>query len=277
MKSGIYKISFIGTKWFYIGSATNLQSRKSMHIKQLKDNKHYNKFMQRAFNKHEIDSFVFEIIEYCKPEKLIEREQYYIDTLNPNINIRKIADSNKGLKWSNESKIKLSISKTGTKRTEETKQKISKNHRRCQTPETIEKMKKARKPDCNEEYLKIARIKVNQYDFNGNFIKEWISISFAAKSLNILVQGISACCRGICNYAGNYIWRYADSDLEIKPIIKYKIYQYDKDLNLIRTWNSILEINKKLNINRANIWRSLNNDKLTAGGYVWKRSEVIRL
>jgi len=39
---------------------------------------------------------LFEIIENCEIEKLIEREQHYIDTLNPFFNILRIAYSSLG-------------------------------------------------------------------------------------------------------------------------------------------------------------------------------------
>ena len=40
--------------------------------------------------------FMLEILEYCDPDMVIEREQYYIDTLKPEYNILKTAGSLKG-------------------------------------------------------------------------------------------------------------------------------------------------------------------------------------
>jgi group I intron endonuclease len=96
MKSGIYKISFCCNKYFYIGSSANLKKRSQEHISDLNRNAHCNKKMQHIFNKHK--DFNFETIELVAIEKLAEREQFYIDTLSPNVNILKIAYSSFGFK-----------------------------------------------------------------------------------------------------------------------------------------------------------------------------------
>lgn len=53
------------------------------------------------------------------------------------------------------------------------------------------------------------KIKVNQYDINGNFIKQWNYIREVQKALNINNANIVACCKGKRKTAGGYIWRYA--------------------------------------------------------------------
>jgi hypothetical protein len=48
-----------------------------------------------------------------------------------------------------------------------------------------------------------------QYDLNGNFIKEWKSISEAVKYLNLKqTTGISATCRGIQKSCFGYYWEF---------------------------------------------------------------------
>jgi group I intron endonuclease len=136
MNSGIYKIT-INNK-IYIGSAINFKSRRRQHLHYLKNNKHQNKHLQRLFNKY--GDIVIEKIESCKPSILIEREQFYIDTLNPEINILKVAGSRlgskhtyqakekmKGRKMPIELKEKLRLINTGKKLNEEHKLKISKS------------------------------------------------------------------------------------------------------------------------------------------------------
>jgi hypothetical protein len=41
-----------------------------------------------------------DILEYCLPDEILKREQYYIDNLKPNYNILKIAGSSLRLKHS---------------------------------------------------------------------------------------------------------------------------------------------------------------------------------
>lgn len=52
-------------------------------------------------------------MEYCDKSDLILREQYYLDKLNPEYNILKIAGSSRGFKHSKETKIKISKSLKG--------------------------------------------------------------------------------------------------------------------------------------------------------------------
>jgi group I intron endonuclease len=58
----------------------------------------------RALLAHSFDNFTLEILEYCEPSVLIEREQYWIDLLRyfvsklPEYNILKIAGSRLGAK-----------------------------------------------------------------------------------------------------------------------------------------------------------------------------------
>lgn len=59
--------------------------------------------------KYGYSNFSLDIIEYCKPDKLILREQYYIDLLNPEYNILKKEGSVLGFKHSEATKAKMSI------------------------------------------------------------------------------------------------------------------------------------------------------------------------
>src|ERR1700743_692572 len=95
MKSGIYKITCISTSKFYIGSSEDVLRRKDRHYSDLKRGCHINSYLQRSFDKYGRDQIRFEIIEFCKD--IISREQYYIDTLKPHFNARKVASSNPGL------------------------------------------------------------------------------------------------------------------------------------------------------------------------------------
>ena len=111
--SGIYQIKNICTNKFYIGSALNIEKRKNEHFNLLLRNRHFNSHLQNAWNKYGEENFKFEILEECEREKLIEKEQYYLDTLKPLYNICKIAGSSLGIKRSTETIEKLRISHLG--------------------------------------------------------------------------------------------------------------------------------------------------------------------
>jgi hypothetical protein len=50
--------------------------------------------------------------------------------------------------------------------------------------------------------------KINQYDLQGNFIKQWNSIIEAGNTLRIDTSSISKVCKNKRKTAGNYIWKY---------------------------------------------------------------------
>lgn len=122
--SGVYKIVNTSNNKCYIGSTNDFNTRFNEHLSYLKRNKHHSIYLQRAYNKYGADKFKFEIIEECISEKCIEREQFYLDTIlfaseNNNkfrelgYNLRRLAASNRGYKWTEKSKKKLSLALKG--------------------------------------------------------------------------------------------------------------------------------------------------------------------
>lgn len=111
MKSGVYKITI--NNRIYIGSAVNLERRKNAHLYSLRRQDHCNIKMQRSYNKHK--SFIFEVLEYCSCHDLINREQWYIDTLRPFFNVCQIAGSTLGIKHTEETRAYLSEIRKGKK------------------------------------------------------------------------------------------------------------------------------------------------------------------
>ena len=50
--------------------------------------------------------------------------------------------------------------------------------------------------------------KVLQFSLDNSFIKEWETISEAARAMGASVQAISRCCNGIVKTSKNYIWKF---------------------------------------------------------------------
>jgi hypothetical protein len=67
----------------------------------------------------------------------------------------------------------------------------------CNTPEAIAKRAKTR-----------SRA-VNQYDLEGNLLKQWESITSAATTLGFGLTGISNCCKNKGKTSHKFIWKYA--------------------------------------------------------------------
>lgn len=114
------------TKSLYIGSSSNLSRRFQTYfnVKTI-NNRRGRSIIYQAIIKYGYKAFNLYILEYCKKEELIKREQHYMDTLNPQYNILKVADSCLGREHTQETKIKMSLAKLGIKLTEETKTKMS--------------------------------------------------------------------------------------------------------------------------------------------------------
>jgi group I intron endonuclease len=110
-KSGVvYKITNLLDNKFYIGSSANLIKRYYTHISNIRANKQTCTKLIRAVRKHKEENFKFEIVEECAIDNLLEREQYFLDTLKPHYNIALIAGSNLGIKRSKEVKLNKSVS-----------------------------------------------------------------------------------------------------------------------------------------------------------------------
>ncbi len=76
---GVYQIRNKVNGNVYIGSSKHLRKRCKDHFCHLKNKKHDNPHLQRAYNKYGEDNLVFEVIEFCSPEERFEIEQYWID------------------------------------------------------------------------------------------------------------------------------------------------------------------------------------------------------
>ena len=105
-KSGIYRwVNTINNK-SYIGSGINLTKRLGSYYRNSELTRNP-RLINLALIKYGHTNFRLDILEYCSKDKLLEREQYYIDLINPEYNILKIAGSLLGYKHSNETIEKL--------------------------------------------------------------------------------------------------------------------------------------------------------------------------
>ena len=112
MNCGIYKITKTKNKKIYIGSSINLSSREYKHFWMLNKGIHDNEYLQKSYNKYGKDIFVFEIIDYCEPTELVERENKFIsihesNNLNKGYNLASVNEFRRNT-FNDEVKIKLS-------------------------------------------------------------------------------------------------------------------------------------------------------------------------
>jgi group I intron endonuclease len=243
MNSGIYQIKNIINGKVYIGSSIDLKRRENEHFNFLRKNKHYNRYLQRAWNKYGEENFKFEVLEYVKDNNdLINKEQFWID----------IIDASNQLIGYNLSPTAGSL--LGYKKTEE--------------------MKLVSRTTQDSKY-------VIQYDVRGNFIKEWIAINEIARTLNIPYPDVRYNINNKIKF-NDSIWVYKESsdnknilniidefrDKKITGLGK-KIVQLDINNNLIKIWASIEEATKTLNIYKGGICKCCKKERKIIHGFKW--------
>ena len=146
----------------------------------------------------------------------------------------------------------------GIKRSNKTKNKLSKSHSRT----------------------------VYQYDLEGNYIKSYKNCLEASKETGFSRTHINATCLFKQLTSNGYFWsfeyienrelikKYLNKEIKISPIIFSKsreIEQYDINKNFIRKFNSIKEASLETKIPEQQISFSCKNNRL-AGDYYWTYS-----
>jgi len=102
-KCGVYQWSNLLTGDSYIGSSVDLSNRLAQYYSKKYLEKTLlkgNSIICASLLKYGYSNFSLQILEYCTPDKVIEREQYYIDLYKPSYNILPIAGSTLGFKHS---------------------------------------------------------------------------------------------------------------------------------------------------------------------------------
>jgi len=133
----IYEIRNNITGRVYVGSSVDVAKRWRDHKSALKTGIHKSRSMQTDYSKHGLESFEHKVLEELTAEttkeQLLEREQFYLDTLQPfgktGYNSSPTAGSQKGVVWTKESRMKLSAAHKGKKFSEESRRKMSEAHK----------------------------------------------------------------------------------------------------------------------------------------------------
>jgi len=81
--------------------------------------------------------------------------------------------------------------------------------------------------------LKKSKITL-QYDLEGNFIKEWKTITLAAKEVRGKLKGISKNLNGESHKAYGFQWKFKEENYPIKISALDEILDYGKRINIIQ-------------------------------------------
>lgn len=196
--SGVYIITNNINNKFYIGSCvSSMKQRMTNHKNDLRQNKHRNTYLQRAFNKYGEDSFDFDTLENHDPEFCVPMEQFWMNTLNVcnrsfGYNIAPVAGNSLGQKRTAQQKLNISNSLKG-KRVGS----LNPNYGKTWSEETREKIANSSR---NKAVLKL--------DLNGNILEEYKSLAEAGKKNNLYSDQIGKVCNNKpnCFTAGGFKW-----------------------------------------------------------------------
>jgi len=238
--AGIYKILNLKNSKVYIGSSFKIKNRLRTHRNQLKKGIHGNSHLQYSYNIYGEEAFsysIIEIVKNCTSEQLETIEENYIKLYNATdrskgYNKREKCNTNKGLKWPEESKRKFSESKKGIKLRPWHAEKIRLANIGRKRNVSL-KMKKVL-----EHNIKFAQLsnrkKVDQYTLDYVYIASYDSINDAAKATNTLSNGISAVCRKERTKANGFIWKFSEEEFSPRKRSNLKYYKLlDKNKNII--------------------------------------------
>lgn len=266
-KSGIYQIINLINGKVYIGSACVLERREQQHFRHLRGDKHHSTSFQRAFNKYGESNFKFEILELVEDKsQLIKREQHYLDTLlfaqefittkgkdkrfyKLGYNTNPVASSRLGAIVSIETRLKKSLSRLGA------------TNITCRKP-------------------------IIQLDLDGNFIREYESISAASKELKVSITGITVACTGKTKTCRNSFWLYKDIYISkiytlpslvsrntgsTKPSCCKPVLQLNKLTRVfIAEYRSIQEASRKTGTFEISISKNCKGIIKSANGFKWE-------
>lgn len=135
-------------------------------------------------------------------------------------------------------------------------------------------------PDTNkgfimpDEILEKRRKKYLQYSLEGNFIREWNSLSEIIKQVGGFPKHNTTLTSNNFSAHG-FMWRKKlseDIPLKIEPylcLLSKKVAKYDLEGNLLKVYDSISDARKEHNIPNGNITRAYNG-KCKCYGFLWK-------
>lgn len=250
---GIYCIENTITSKKYIGQAINIRKRWQDHKSELRNDKHPNIHLQRAWNLYGEESFNFSVIDICEDSELNAKEIYWInyyDTYKNGYNRTLGGEGTRGFKLSEERRAQISKDLTGRPVKEQTR-KLMSEHMKYQYNDPVFL-------EAFYEVIEAQKEAIKCYNENG-FIMFFESIHDAARYLDLEATNICKVLKGKYKTSGGYTFCYEDEELTREDLnylyslskcenVKtkdMKIEELDSEGNVIYVFNTIVEITKK--------------------------------
>ena len=298
---GIYGIQNVINGKYYVGQAVDILHRWKQHKDALNNGSHFNKHLQRSWNKYGQENFVFSILTLCKREKseLNHWERYWVKELNARINGYNKTDggqdANNFISYTEDELLQHFLSNRGEN---------NKNAKLTEKDvlEIIDRLKQnegdaqiAR--DYNIDSTSVNHIRIHKtwkhltkgiefpkyntgksidvYTEDGNYVDTYETEFEACEKTGVDFRCISGVCRGVNRASGGYVFRYHGDPFdkyETKCLSLIPIDQYDKEWNYIASFKSMAEAKRLTGINPR---CCISGENYTAGGYHWlKQGEL---
>lgn len=121
---------------------------------------------------------------------------------------------------------------------------------------------------------------VDQYSSSGEFISTYIHITEASEKTGIDSSTITKCCKDEQRKTGGFIWRYHGEELTQEHIewcngtgredARISVTQYSKDGLYIKTWDSMISVEKELGFSVSAIMRACKGEQKLSYGFIWR-------
>lgn len=168
---GVYEIKNVITGDKYIGSSKNIKLRFTEHKRLLKQNKHHSTILQNSYNKYGLSSFKFSVICKCNPNLRLHLEQCYLDSIKPYFNVSKSATAPmQGRKHSEATKLLF-------KNRKQKKGKESPSYGKKWTEEMREHFIKVRTGEKRSQEFKDKISRINKKNNSGKRLKKYVELS----------------------------------------------------------------------------------------------------
>ncbi len=182
-------------------------------------------YFHKAIRKYGDDSFIIEELDRCDADVLGEKEIEWISKLKPEYN-QTLGGDGGILGYSHTEETKKIISQKNTGKlvgnknpfynqthTEEQKEKWSKMRKGKPSPcgfagKSHKEESKSKTSQTLKNNPNVKRTKVFQYDIEGNFLREFQSISDASKFVGTTPSNIKYTCEGKFKHCKGYKWSY---------------------------------------------------------------------
>jgi uncharacterized protein involved in tolerance to divalent cations len=125
--------------------------------------------------------------------------------------------------------------------------------------------------------------KIVQFDFEGNKIAEYESMSEASRITGSLQSGISKVCLGAQKSSNGFMWKYKEDvqteTVSPKPVVKSgrikAVVKYDLKGNKLNEYESVRLAGEDVGVRPHNISDVCNGHSKTSGGFIWKYKENV--